>query len=178
MDKVVSGREGGGEGAGKAALREARLIGLSIPRLSLLAPSLAASLPTLMPGLLLSFNPGLGGSVFYLFIILYFVLLPVIVAGLYSFYRIVSSMVGRCGVSGESVSIVPFVMGVLPLGFLIPQYYVLGFLSRCGGGRPRPSLFLFDLMVNFLTFGALIVFYGVLLERVVRVLAREVEEQG
>ena len=151
-----------------------RVVALESPRLGLIIPALFAAAPTLAVMVAANRIPETGLT--RIFAVLYAVTLPVAAAGLVNLYnstRLAASLCGR-----GKVDMSPFIVGLLPLGFLIPQYYLITTLARCSDAKDkiRPGIFLLDLAVNALTFGAVILVYGLALERGLAQLAGE--EQG
>lgn len=144
------------------------------PRLGLLIPSIFAASPTL--ALMAAVNAGIGVDSAQLFALLYFATLPATVAGLYVINSLSVQAARLCGGKPDKAVIV---IGVLPLGFLLPQYQLLSLIGRCNDAKDkvRPGFLPLDLLVNVLTFGAVTILYGLLLERSLSLLAGEVRAE-
>ena len=140
------------------------------PRLGLIIPSIFAASPTL--ALMAAVNARIGVDPVQLFTLLYLATLPATVAGLYVINTLSVQAARLCGGKLDRTVIA---IGILPLGFLLPQYQLLSLISKCNDARDkvRPGFLPLDLLVNVLTFGAVIILYGLILERGLSLLAGE-----
>lgn len=148
-----------------------RLLARKAPRLGFLIPSLFAAAPTL--ALMAAMNVRAELDPVQLFAILYLAALPATVAGLHVIHTLSVQAARLCG--GRMDKVVSL-LGVLPLGFLLPQYQLISLVSRCSDAKDkvRPGFLPLDILVNVLTFGAVIILYGMILERSFSFLAGEI----
>lgn len=140
------------------------------PKYSIVLASIYAALPTLVTGIAYNLSPQLLPEPLTMFIILYLVTLPVVIVGLHTLYKLVKEVSQICGLNsgsgGSRVYLAPFILGVLPLGFLFPLHYAMTWLAKCRilGSIYRPGILFADALINVFAFGLVTILYGVNLE--------------
>ncbi len=158
--------------------KELQKLAVSVPKYSILLTSIHAAAPTLLTVLVFNLRPTLAQSILTIFAALYIATLPVVVVGLNTLYGLSRKAHTLCreekSTGLREVQLMPFVLGILPLGYLYALYYAIMLLSRCKPlrGAYRPGIFFIDAIVNVFTFGLIIVLYGVNLERMLDYLSR------
>jgi ABC-type arginine transport system permease subunit len=158
--------------------RKLQELAVSVPKYSVLLTSVHAAVPTLFTVLMFNLKPKLAQDALIVFAVLYVITLPVVVVGLNILYRLTKRAHSVCREEGDTrlreVQLAPFVLGVLPLGYLYALYYAIVLLSRCKPLRSvyRPGILFIDAIVNVFTFGLIIIVYGINLERLLNYLSR------
>lgn len=164
--------------------RRLQELAISVPKYSVLLTSIHAAIPTLFTALMFNLKPKLAQDALIIFAVLYAITLPVVVVGLNILYRLAKRAHSVCREEGNTslreVQLAPFVLGVLPLGYLYALYYAIVLLSRCKPLRSiyRPGILFVDAIVNVFTFGLIIIVYGINLERLLSYLSRASETLG
>lgn len=147
-----------------APRRAKRRIALSAPRGTITLAGVFSALATALPVLLLNLglDPALAEKVF---IAMYLVGLPIVVSAVYQLYGLAVSVSEACGMRRPSA--LGFLVGVFPLGYVIPLYYVLQMFARCKRLEGKINATPMDIMLNIITFGLHSAMYAALFNKVV-----------
>jgi len=144
--------------------RAKRRIALSAPRGTITLAGIFSAFSTVVPVLLLNLGlaPALAEKVF---VATYLVGFPIVMSAVHQLYGLAVAVSEACGV--ERPSTLGFLAGVLPLGYVIPLYYVLRMFARCKRLEGRINATPMDIVLNIITFGLHSAMYAVLFNKVV-----------
>ncbi|BEP18647.1 hypothetical protein PYJP_19990 [Pyrofollis japonicus] len=87
-----------------------------------------------------------------MFVIIYFLSLPLVVFTLYELYLFTMSVLRVCG--NARIDMIPFIVGALPLGFIATLYYIEYVLqNNCEKLQGKYKVSSIDLFINIIVFG-------------------------
>ena len=156
-----------------SSVSDKRSLVLSASRLSVAVGGIVSGLVTLIPVLFIN----VGVAVEYaenIFLVLYAVALPVLLASAYTLYQIARCLARLCGLG--RVDPVSFVAALLPLGYPVALYIVLNLASRCEKLKGKLAATPIDIFLNLITFGLHSIFYSIAFNRILDIVISELGE--
>jgi len=130
----------------------------SLPRHGLMAAAILSGFTTFIPGILINFGFSIQLGV-RIFLVLYSITIPVVVAALYELYVFAKKVSPIC--NAPRIDPVSFVIGVLPFGFIASLYYVESLLSNyCEKLRGKIRLSIIDLFINLIVLGLHVIIFA------------------
>jgi len=140
-----------------------RMLVLSAPRATIALGGIFSAFSTVLPVALLNvgMNPVLVEKAF---IIAYIVALPILVSAIYRIYRLASVVAELCKLPRPDAT--SFIIGVFPLGYVVPLYYVLQMFFRCEKMRGKINVTPMDIVLNMITFGLHSAMYAMMFNKI------------